>query len=464
MSHSPETSNQEGQPDSEPRRCNECDSVVGPKDERCLMCGALLAPSEQAEAEVHEAVAAEDDDFAGEDAAEAEEGVKAENEVRPDQGATAPAREQAGEAPAIFESVMRERQAPLTLGLTALFTIVILIIAVLMLQNPAVATLAIFPTETPIPATITWTPTWTPLASETSPPTETPTITPTAAPTETPQPPRAHTVTSGETLFGISLRYGVSMESIAEASGLPPNAALQVLQQLLIPWPTATPPLTAVEVDIGGETIIADPSDCQVYEIKSGDTFFGIAARQRIDLRALMAANRLTEQSVLQPGDTICIPRIIRGGVLPPTPGPSPTPSPTEPPAGPELLYPIQEAEVTPDDEPFFLQWVAVKDLADDEWYMVELTDLSAVDSHPIRGFTRQNSFHVPDSWRPTVPETHLMRWRVTIVRVEGERQDGSFIYSFAGRSSKDAYFTWQGAVPTPTPTASPPPVPTKSG
>jgi hypothetical protein len=264
-------------------------------------------------------------------------------------------------------------------------------------------------------------------------------------------------------LFGISLRYGVSMESIVAVSGLPPNPALQVSQQLLIPWPTATPPLTAVEVDIGGETIIADPSNCRIYEIQSGDTFFGIAARERIDLRAMMAANRLTEQSILQPGDTICIPEIIRGGVLPPTPGPSPTPSPTAPPAGPSLLYPIQDAEVTLNDEPLFLQWVAVKDLADDEWYMVELTDLSAVESHPIRGFTRQTSFQVPGSWRPTVPETHLLRWRVTIVRVLGERQDGSFIYTFAANSSDDAYFTWLGAIPTTTPIPSPTATPTAS-
>jgi LysM repeat protein len=450
---------QQGQPADEQHRCPECDSVVGADDERCLMCGASLAPIERAETGTGQPQAA----AAPADVAEAmavEEAAPDEPDVAQD-GAS---QDEASQGPGVFESTMRERQAPLTLGLTAGFTVVILIIAFLMLQNPAVASLAIFPTETPLPPTITWTPTWTPLASETSPPTETPTITPTPRPTETPQPPRSHTVASGETLFGISLRYGVSMESIADASGLPADAALQVSQQLLIPWPTATPPLTAVEVEIGGETVIADPTDCQVYEIRNGDTFFGIAAGQRIDLRALMAANRLTEQSVLQPGDTICIPKIIRGGVLPPTPGPSPTPSPTEPPAGASLLYPIEGAEVTLADEPLFLQWVAVKDLAEDEQYMVELTDLSAVDSHPIRGFTRQNSFQVPGSWRPTVPEAHLMRWRVTIVRVVGERRDGSFIYTFLGRSSQDAYFTWVGAVPTPTPTASPTPVPTAAG
>jgi LysM repeat protein len=400
-----------------------------------LMCGALLAADETAETGAG----------AGPDGLSEGRAMLAE----------LPQGEQSGEPSAVFESVMVESQAPVTLWLTAGFAVIIVIIAVLMLQHPSVATLALFPTETPIPPTITYTPTWT-LLADTGMPTETPTTTPTTPPTETPQPPRAYTVESGETLFGISLRFGVSLESIAAASGLPADAALQVSQQLLIPWPTATPPLAPVEVDIGGETIIADPTDCRVYEIMGGDTFFGIAARERIDLRALMEVNRLTEQSILQPGDTICIPKIIRGGLLPPTPGPSPTPSPTGPPAGPSLLFPIHGAEVTGLAEPLFLQWLAVKDLAADEWYMVELTDLSAVESHPIRGFSRQTSFQVPGSWRPELPETHLIRWRVTIVRVTGERQDGSFIYSFVGRSSDDSYFTWLGAEPTPVPTASP--------
>lgn len=446
MSHSPEDHDELNQASLNPRRCEECDSVVGFEDERCLMCGANLPPLpvqiEQAAPE--QAIVVNPEPV--ENAKEQRDLPDNEDEVAAKELVTLE-----GEPP-LFESTMFERQAPLTLWMTAGFTIVIILIGALMLQNPAVASLALFPTETPIPPTITPSPSWTPLPSETGPPTEQPTITPTAAPTETPQPPRSHTVTSGETLFGISLRYGVSMESIAATSGLPLDAALQVSQQLLIPWPTATPPLVPVEVDIGGETIIADPTDCRIYEIKGGDTFFGIAARERVDLRALMAANRLTEQSVLQPGDTVCIPAIIRGGVLPATPGPSPTPAPTEPPAGPSLLYPIQQAEVTPAEEPFFLQWVAVKDLAEDERYMVELTDLSDVESHPIRGFTRQTSFQVPEAWRPTVLETHLFRWRVTIARVTGERQDGSYIYSFAGRTSDDAYFTWLGAIPTPTP------------
>ncbi|MCA9994071.1 MAG: hypothetical protein KDE29_23985, partial [Anaerolineales bacterium] len=79
------------------------------------------------------------------------------------------------------------------------------------------------------------------------------------------------------------------------------------------------------------------------------------------------------------------------------------------------------------------------------------------------QGFTRQNSFRLPDTWRPIVAEEHRYRWRVSIVSVTGQRQDGGFIYTFGGRASQDGYFTWLGAVPTPTPTPTPLPSATPS-
>lgn len=361
----------------------------------------------------------------------------------------------------VFEAVMIERQSSATFWLTAVFAVIIVALGGLVLQYPASATVSFFPTLTPVPPTLTYTPTWTPLPTETSPPTDTPTITPTPLPTDTPRPPRFHTVAGGDTLFGLGLRYEVTADSIAEANGLPAGSGIVVSQQLLIPWPTATPPLVPVEVEIGGETIIADPTGCRRYEILGGDTLFAIAARERVDLRALMAVNRLTDQTILQPGDALCIPQIIRDGVLPPTPGPSPTPTPTSPPPGPQLLYPVREAVVEPPEGPLVLQWAAVKDLNETEWYMIEVTDLTDVDSHPLRGFTRQTSFQVPGSWRPAVPESHRFRWRVMIVQVTGRRADGSFIYTFGGNPSQEAYFTWLGAIPTPTPPPTPTPTAT---
>lgn len=252
------------------------------------------------------------------------------------------------------------------------------------------------------------------------------------------------------------------MDSIVAVNGMDTESAIQVSQNILIPWPTATPPLEPVAIRQGEQLIIADPTDCQMYEIKSGDTFLGIAHRERIELEALTAVNRFTDQTILQPGDLICIPKIVVGGELPPTAGPSPTPSDTPPPQGPALLYPIEGATIDPPDQSFYLQWVAVKDLEPDEWYMVELTDLTTVDSHPIREFTRNNSISVPINWRPEEERMHLFRWRVRIVRVTGQRSDESFIYTFGGSNSDDALFYWRGAVQTPTavPTSTASPTP----
>lgn len=361
----------------------------------------------------------------------------------------------------ILESVVEERRTRRSVLITILGALVVFIIGVIILSDPRNIALAVLPTPTTAVESATTTPTWTPLASETAPITETPTITATNLPTETPEPPRFHQVTSGETLFSLSLRYGVSMESIAELNGLPINTGIQVSQELAIPWPTATPPLVPVAIEVGSQVIIADPTDCRMYEIQSGDTFLGIAHRERVDLNALIQVNRFSDQTILQPGDLICIPKIVVGGQLPPTPGPSPTSTQTPPPSGPHLLLPVNEMVIGDSDMPFFLQWAAVKDLDQDEWYMVEVTDLTNVDTHPLRGFTRTNSFTVPHTWRPQEPTSHLFRWRVQIVKVTGNRTDGSFIYTFGGSKSEDKYFYWVGAIPTPTQTFTPTITPT---
>jgi hypothetical protein len=228
-----------------------------------------------------------------------------------------------------------------------------------------------------------------------------------------------------------------------------------------VPWPTATPPLEPILLEINGEPVIADPTNCERYEIQEGDAISVIAARYNIDFELLQQVNRLNENVILQPGDTICIPEISYGDVLPPTPGPSPTPSATSFPSGPTLLYPPDDEVIEMNDEPVLLQWAAVKDLAPDEWYMVELVDLDLGITHPHRGFTRDNALRVPEAWRPHVNDYHQFRWQVSIVRVSGRRADGGFIYNFGGRESEPGYFVWLGAVPTATPTMTPTPTAT---
>ena len=370
-------------------------------------------------------------------------------------------------APDVVEFVMRERQSPAVFVLTAVFTILIFIIGALVLQYRSdEISLIIAPSATPIPPTLTYTPTWTPLPTETRPPTQTPTITPTPPPTTTPLPPRLHTVSSGETLIGLSALYRVSVESILQANQMSPDQPIQVNQNLQIPWPTPTPPLEIVGVEINGELVLADPAGCERYEVKEGDSIAGIANLFGIELALLTKVNRLEEDTILYPGDTVCIPEIRYGESLPPTPGPSPTPTVTAPPPGPRLLYPVDNSVIDPPDGIVTLQWAAVQDLGESEWYMVELVDVNDLDALPWRGFTRDNALQLPPDWRPDIPEDRLMRWRVSLVNVTGWREDGLPIYTFGGEMSEPAYFIWRGAIPTatPTPTFTPSPTPETGG
>jgi LysM repeat protein len=362
-------------------------------------------------------------------------------------------------------STVRETRSTILFWIVAALMIVGFGVGGLALRRQAPAVMAAFiPTTTPLPPTITATPSRTPLPSETPPPS--PTLGPTepVAPTSTPRDPRFHTVSAGETLFGLSLLYRISAESIAQSNNFDLNAPIQAGQSLLIPWPTATPPLESVLLEINGESVLADATNCEIITIQSGDSAYGLSALKGVPLEAIIAVNRQTQESIqlVQPGDTLCIPKLLYGDTIPPTAGPSPTASLTPPPAGPSLLYPVDSAVIEGADAPIVLQWAAVKDLGQEEWYMVEMRDADDRDSLPRRGFTRDQSFRVPANWRPAVDEMRRMSWQVSIVQVTGRRSDGGFIYAFGGLSSTPAFFLWQGAVPTstprPTPTATPEP------
>lgn len=446
----PEQSDAEGL-----RRCPHCDSVVAAEATQCRMCGAVLPPAPAADA------AAPQEEAAAETAVSAPQPAVAETPLpeTPETTPTAPpAPSAAGDGP------VWKRPSFLIILLLGVAGVFLFAAGVLLLRDDdAAETAAVDPAETAVSPTSgpRITATWTPIPTETATPSPIPSATPTPQPTATLRPPRTHTVSGGETLFGLALRYRVAPDVIAATNNFAPDVGLQVNQELLIPWPTPTPPLEPVAVEINGETVLADPTDCERYEVRAGDSLSSIAARYDIDFDLFLRVNRLDQDFVLQPGDTVCIPEIQYGVSLPPTPGPSPTPSPTPPLPGPNLLYPVEGSDVSPPDGVLRLQWAAVKDLAEDEWYMAEVVDLDNPDQPPYRAFTRDTAVQVPASWRPDVAETHLFRWRVSIVQVTGERSDGRFLYTYGGESSDPHTFTWLGAVPTPTPTATPTATPT---
>lgn len=406
----------------ENRRCSNCDSIVPEGSDHCLMCGQAYSPRQPVRVEEPTEVVAE--------------------------LAIAASAGEALTLPAYMDSTVRESRNSLFFWLVAVLVGAGLVAGWVALRDRGPEVMAAFaPTASQPAPSATLTPTWTPLPAETGAPTATPEPSLTPQPTSTPREPRFHSVRSGETLFGLSLSYRVSAESIAEANGFDLGSGIQSGQSLVIPWPTATPPLESILIEINGEPVLADVTDCRIVTIQSGDSAYGLSAVNNVPLEAIIAVNRQTMDSIqlLQPGDTLCIPRILYGDTIPPTPGPSPTPSPTPLPQGPSLLSPVAGAALTAADAPVALQWAAVKTLAPDEWYMVDMRDLDQRDALPRRGFTRDQVFYVPADWLPETVTSHTMQWHVSIVRETGRRSDGGLIYTLAGETSRPGQFIWSG-------------------
>ncbi|MFP4395361.1 MAG: LysM peptidoglycan-binding domain-containing protein [Anaerolineales bacterium] len=115
----------------------------------------------------------------------------------------------------------------------------------------------------------------------------------------------AHIVQAGETLYSLSRRYGVSVQRLSEANGLPVNTWLYVGQRLTIPGLAPGP---------------APPAEDNAYIVRPGDTLISIAARNNISASALASANGLSLTSWVYVGQRLTIPG-QQADPPPPTPG-----------------------------------------------------------------------------------------------------------------------------------------------
>lgn len=165
-------------------------------------------------------------------------------------------------------------------------------------------------------------------------------------------PGTSYTVKEGDTLLGIALSYNVEVDAIVAASGLADSNLIQVGQVLTIPAkassagstlasPTAVPtgtlklttgqgslsltlptptPTGAITTTTASTRTLAAPTAGTVqstpaptspatggdtYTVVSGDTIFSIAVAHGLNWQELLKLNGMTEQSLLQIGQTI---------------------------------------------------------------------------------------------------------------------------------------------------------------
>ncbi len=121
-----------------------------------------------------------------------------------------------------------------------------------------------------------------------------------------------YTVKSGDTLYSIALRYGVTLPALIAANGLTNANLIYPGQQLVIPEPgaavvaavTPAPPVGAVATPLSGAQAASTPAPggaaagYTVYMVKAGDTLWGLTRRFGVSLTALKSANGLYNDTI----------------------------------------------------------------------------------------------------------------------------------------------------------------------
>lgn len=136
-------------------------------------------------------------------------------------------------------------------------------------------------------------------------------------------PPHTVVVQRGDTVYGVSRRYGVPMKDIIQANRLAPPYDLQVGQTLVMPRPRA-------------------------HVVRRGDTLFAIARAYQVDMNAMARVNRLTPPYLIQVGQHLLVPdqHYIAVAGTPPRPASRPqvtaaaAPQPVAKPAPPAAARP----------------------------------------------------------------------------------------------------------------------------
>lgn len=102
-----------------------------------------------------------------------------------------------------------------------------------------------------------------------------------------------HVVQPGETLFKISVRYGVPMADIITVNGIVNPERIYAGQHLIIPTPGSTP-------------AAAQPAVRHV--VQRGEYLSQIAVKYGVPMSSILQANRIANPSLLYVGQTLVIP------------------------------------------------------------------------------------------------------------------------------------------------------------
>lgn len=119
---------------------------------------------------------------------------------------------------------------------------------------------------------------------------------------------QSYKVRSGDSLWTIAKRFGVSQKNLQTWNRLTSKSILRPGQTLVVSAPGRDQTVAAKKVDT--KKSVAKKADAQhkvVYQVRPGDTLFGIGRQFKVAARQIMDWNNLSENHILQPGDRLTL-------------------------------------------------------------------------------------------------------------------------------------------------------------
>lgn len=120
-----------------------------------------------------------------------------------------------------------------------------------------------------------------------------------------PSPKATHTVRAGDTLWAIARKHGMSVSALCSLNGLAATATIHPGQTLAVALAATAAASTTPSAPAAP---VAHARAAATHTIGKGDTLWAIAQKHGTSVAALLAANGLSEASIIYPGQTLALP------------------------------------------------------------------------------------------------------------------------------------------------------------
>lgn len=112
-----------------------------------------------------------------------------------------------------------------------------------------------------------------------------------------------HIVAKGDTLYGIAKKYQISVSDLKNANKLSDKDVIKVGQKLTIPISSGSSGISQEK-----NSTLTNNLKTEIYTVKKGDTFYGIAKKYDINVSELYFLNSMSQNDVLKVGQKIKVP------------------------------------------------------------------------------------------------------------------------------------------------------------